>query len=92
MIDDKEAALMARLRELMPDVEVTPDFSWAGTFGVTRDTLPYIGAHPDFPKSLFVLGYGGNGITFSALAMKVISDAIAGRPNKFLDYFRFNRY
>lgn len=91
VIDKKESALLARLKDLMPGLEVTPDFSWAGTFGVTRDTLPYIGAHPDFPKSFFVLGYGGNGITFSALAMKVISDAIAGRPNRFLDYFRFNR-
>jgi glycine/D-amino acid oxidase-like deaminating enzyme len=92
VIDKKETALLARLKALMPDLEITPDFSWAGTFGVTRDSLPYMGAHPDFPRSLFVLGYGGNGITFSALAMKVISDAICGRKNRFLDYFRFNRY
>ncbi len=92
MIEQKEIALMDQLADLMPELHITPDFSWSGTFGVTRDTLPYMGSHPDFPKSLFVLGYGGNGITFSVMAMKVISDAIAGRQNRFLDYFRFNRY
>jgi glycine/D-amino acid oxidase-like deaminating enzyme len=91
-IEEKEGELLQGIKETMPGVEITPDFSWAGTFGVTRDSLPYIGPHEDFPHSFFVLGYGGNGITFSVLAMKVISDAIAGRQNRFLDYFRFNRY
>lgn len=91
LIDKKEGALLKRIRAVLPDVELFPDFSWAGTFGLTPDALPYVGPHKDFPRSLFVLGYGGNGITFSVLSMKVISDAVAGRPNKFLDYLKFNR-
>jgi glycine/D-amino acid oxidase-like deaminating enzyme len=90
-IEEKEAALICRLREFFPGLPFVPDFSWAGTFGVTPDSLPYIGAHKDFPRSFFVLGYGGNGITFSVLAMKMISDAVAGRPNKFLEYLKFKR-
>jgi glycine/D-amino acid oxidase-like deaminating enzyme len=90
-IDKKETALIRQLRDLAPGLHFVPDFTWAGTFGVTPDSLPYIGAHEDYPGSFFVLGYGGNGITFSVLAMGVISDAIAGRANRFLDYFRFKR-
>jgi glycine/D-amino acid oxidase-like deaminating enzyme len=35
-----------------------------GYFGETKDGLPYIGKHPNFPSAYFVLGFG-NGITFS---------------------------
>jgi len=91
IIEGKGMALTALLSELMPTVAFTPDFCWAGTFGATKDALPYIGPHPDFPRSYFVLGFGGNGITFSIMGMKIISDALAGRSNKFLDYFKFER-
>jgi glycine/D-amino acid oxidase-like deaminating enzyme len=91
LIDKKEMALMKQFKSLMPELEIIPDFTWAGTFGVTKDALPYIGPHPDFPNSYFVLGFGGNGITFSVMAMGIISDAMAGRDNKFLKYFRFGR-
>jgi glycine/D-amino acid oxidase-like deaminating enzyme len=91
LIDKKERLLLKSVKELLPDVNLIPDFSWAGTFGATKDGLPYIGSHPDFPNSSFVLGFGGNGITFSVMGMSIISDALAGRPNKFLQHFRFQR-
>lgn len=91
LIDIKEGALVKQLRELMPDLAIIPDFSWAGTFGVTKDALPYIGPHPDYPNCYFVLGFGGNGITFSVMGMEILADAVAGRQNKFLHYFRFGR-
>jgi glycine/D-amino acid oxidase-like deaminating enzyme len=91
LIDKKELALVKQLKHLLPNLDIIPDFTWAGTFGVTKDSLPYIGPHPDYPNSYFVLGFGGNGITFSVMAMEILSDALAGRKNKFLDYFRFQR-
>jgi glycine/D-amino acid oxidase-like deaminating enzyme len=91
IIEKKALDLQAMLSELMPTLEIIPDFCWAGTYGVTKDALPYIGSHPDFPKSYFVLGFGGNGITFSIMGMNIISDALSGRSNKFLDYFKFER-
>ena len=90
-IEKKEQRLMAKFKKLIPAMDIIPDFTWAGTFGITKDALPYIGAHPDYPNSYFVLGFGGNGITFSIMGMDILSDAIAGRENKFLHYFRFNR-
>lgn len=91
LIDKKEQELIKQLKELIPDLTIIPDFTWAGTFGVTKDALPYIGPHPEYPNSYFVLGFGGNGITFSVMGMQILSDALSGRPNKFLDYFRFGR-
>lgn len=91
LIDKKEKFLLESVRKLLPALTLIPDFSWAGTFGVTKDTLPYIGPHPDYPNSYFVLGFGGNGITFSVMGMKIISDALASRPNKFLTYFSLTR-
>jgi glycine/D-amino acid oxidase-like deaminating enzyme len=91
IIEEKGMELKTLLSELMPTVAFTPDFCWAGTYGVTKDGLPYIGPHPDFPRSYFILGFGGNGITFSIMGMKIISDALAGKSNKFLEYFKFER-
>jgi glycine/D-amino acid oxidase-like deaminating enzyme len=91
LIEKKENVLLKKAIQLMPSLKLIPDFTWAGTFGVTKDALPFIGADPDHANSYFVLGFGGNGITFSVMGMKIISDALAGKHNKFLEYFRFNR-
>jgi glycine/D-amino acid oxidase-like deaminating enzyme len=91
LIEKKELALVAKFQQQMPDIPFVADFSWAGTFGATKDTLPYIGAHPDFRNSYFMLGFGGNGITFSIMGMEILSDVVAGRPNRFLEYFKFKR-
>jgi glycine/D-amino acid oxidase-like deaminating enzyme len=91
IVEQKAGELTKMLSELMPTVDIIPDFCWAGTYGVTRDALPYIGSHPDFPRSYFILGFGGNGITFSIMGMKIISDALSGRSNRFLEYFKFER-
>jgi glycine/D-amino acid oxidase-like deaminating enzyme len=91
LIDRKEECLLACARSLLPDSDIVADFAWAGTFGVTKDSLPYIGAHEDYPGCFFVLGFGGNGKTFSVMGMNIISDAIAGRDNRFLHYYSFDR-
>ena len=83
--------LAKRLEQLLPTVPTQVAFSWAGTFGQTKDGLPYIGANPDFPHGLFALGYGGNGITFSVIAAGIIRDLVSGTPNADAEIFRFNR-
>lgn len=91
LIDKKENFLVEKMKKIIPNLTLTPDFTWAGTFGVTKDSLPYIGPHPDYPNSYFILGFGGNGITFSIMGMKILSDALRGQPNRFLEYYRFGR-
>lgn len=89
--EKKSKKLMKKLQRLMPGVSFTEDFSWAGTFGSTKDGLPYIGKHHKFPGALFVLGFGGNGITFSIQGMKLIPDLLYGNANELLHYYRFGR-
>lgn len=91
LIESKEKFLVECAQKLLPGLMLIPDFAWAGTFGVTKDALPFIGSHIDHPNSYFVLGFGGNGITFSVMGMKIISDALSGKHNKFLEYYSFNR-
>ena len=91
LIEKKEMDLVAKFQKQMPGIPFVADFSWAGTFGATKDSLPYVGAHPDFRNSYFMLGFGGNGITFSIMGMEILSDAVAGKPNRFLEYFKFRR-
>ena len=91
LLPRKTERLLERFRGLFPDVELRVAFSWCGAFGETKDGLPYIGAHPDWPSASFALGYGGNGITFSLLAAEIIRDALLDRPNPNADLFRFDR-
>lgn len=87
----KAKKLIKRLKEMMPDFEFIEDFSWGGSFGTTRDGLPYIGKSPEFEKALFVLAYGGNGIVFSVQAMKIITDLLRGKENSLSKHYRFGR-
>lgn len=91
LISYKTAQLEKKLTKLMPDYNFKTDYSWSGTFVETKDGLPYIGEHSDFRNALFVLGFGGNGITFSVIGMKIISDLLKDKKNKLAHHFRFGR-
>ena len=89
--EHKADSLQKRLKELLPDITFYEDISWAGTFGSTKDGLPYIGQSPEYQNALFVLGFGGNGITFSIQAMEIIVDLLEGKSNELSKYYRFGR-
>jgi glycine/D-amino acid oxidase-like deaminating enzyme len=76
----KTRALAASMAKRLPELtDVDVAFSWAGTFAETPDGLAYIGSHSKFPLCQFALGFGGNGITYSALAAEYIADNIEGK-------------
>lgn len=91
MLDEKSKKLAKYLSKVLPDYDFRTDFVWAGTFGETKDGLPYIGEHPNFASSYFVLGFGGNGITFSVVGMDLISKMLNGEKPELAEYFRFRR-
>ncbi|HFK5545272.1 TPA: NAD(P)/FAD-dependent oxidoreductase [Elizabethkingia anophelis] len=91
LITDKEQKLLRSFHNYLPLTEFQSDFAWAGTFGTTKDGLPYIGEHKDFPNSYFVLGFGGNGITFSVVGMEMVSSWLKGEKHKLTEWFRFHR-
>jgi glycine/D-amino acid oxidase-like deaminating enzyme len=90
LIGAKTEVLKKRFEEMF-GVEIEVECAWAGTFGETKDGLPYIGPHRQFPSGYFALGYGGNGITFSLVAAEISRDALLGRRNEDERIFRFDR-
>lgn len=80
-----------RLEQLFPALPIQTAFVWAGTFGVSPDSLPYIGPDRSCPRSLFALGYGANGITFGAVAAQILLDLCLGRDNPDAELFRLDR-
>lgn len=91
LISRKTKQLVSDFHKIFPDIELIPEFSWAGTFGSTKDGLPYIGPYSKMPHSYFALGFGGNGITFSTVAARLLSDIFAGRESPDLELFSFDR-
>jgi len=91
MISAKAKQLQRSFCKLFPWLDFKTDFQWAGTFSSTKDGLPYIGSIPERPHTFFALGFGGNGITFSQIAARIIADEINGRRNMNRDLFSFNR-
>jgi glycine/D-amino acid oxidase-like deaminating enzyme len=88
---DRTRRLEKQIRKWLPGVETQTAFTWAGTFGETRDGLPYIGPMPDCPQALYALGYGANGITFGAIAARIVTDLCMGRRNDDVELFRLDR-
>lgn len=91
LLKRKTKQLTNDVNKLFPKLNFIPEFSWAGTFGSTKDGLPYIGSYKEKPNSYFALGFGGNGITFSVIAAQIIRDLIKGKENKDAELFSFNR-
>lgn len=87
----KTLRLEKKLAKLFPERTLKREFAWCGTFGSTKDGLPYIDRHPEHDRLWFALGMGGNGITFSVTAAEIIRDAILGRPNSDAELFGFER-
>jgi glycine/D-amino acid oxidase-like deaminating enzyme len=91
LYEKKAAQLCKDIGQVFPKIEFKPEFSWSGTFGKTRDSLPYIGKYPKTPFVYYALGFGGNGITFSQIAAEMIRDMILGRLNADAEIFSFER-
>lgn len=91
LLKKKALKLKKTVEKLLPKYDFRVDFGWAGTFGETNDGLPYIGKHPDFKNAFFVLGFGGNGITFSVIGMDMVSQMLKGNVHELSKYFKFGR-
>jgi glycine/D-amino acid oxidase-like deaminating enzyme len=87
----KTQALLAKLRALLPLAEPTLGLAWSGAFGQTGDGLPLIGRVPGQPRMLAAYGYGGNGITFSFLASRMIGALIGGAEAPWFRHFAIDR-
>jgi len=91
LLEQKSKKLRKSFMKIFPNKDFIIDFQWAGTFGKTSDGLPYIGEHPDFKNTYFVLGFGGNGITFSVAGMDMLSRWLRGEKHPLANFFKFGR-
>ncbi|OXA88920.1 NAD(P)/FAD-dependent oxidoreductase [Flavobacterium hercynium] len=91
LLPRKELFLMKKFQKKFPGISFKIDYSWAGTFGETKDGLPYFGKPDSHKNEHYVLGFGGNGITFSTMALNSIMDSINHKKNKDLEYYKFGR-
>ena len=90
-LNKKSTLLEKNFAKLFPGGSIKKEFAWSGVFGKTKDSLPYIGSYSKTPRTLYALGFGGNGITFSLVAAEIITDLLLERKNKDADIFSFDR-
>lgn len=88
----KKAQLLEKdFKKIFPELSIKREFEWCGTFGKTKDSLPYIGAYHRTPHTFYALGFGGNGITFSVIAAEIITALIKGQQHRDAGLFSFER-
>lgn len=89
---DATQTLREYFEELFPVLrDVGIERCWEGLFAMTPDSLPYIGPHRRYPKHAFALGYGGNGMTFAALAARILVEQWQGVASRDHQLFAFSR-
>jgi glycine/D-amino acid oxidase-like deaminating enzyme len=91
LIPEKADILARRLAALWPPASLDIEFRWSGTFDNTSDGLPLIGPVPGAKGVYAAYGYGGNGITFSFLAARLIGELIAGSTSELAADFALDR-
>ncbi|SEC28198.1 FAD-binding oxidoreductase [Rhodobacter sp. 24-YEA-8] len=86
----KKAKIIAKkLRDLTGVKIGRPACTWSAPFSVTEDGLPIIDRVPGFERAFAVMGFGGNGITFSVIGAQIIAAAIAGTLDPDAGIFRY---
>lgn len=81
LLPEKIGRIAKKLSKLVPRLDTTPEFAWAGSFGTTPTGLPIIGKIPRRSNIWSIMGYGGNGITYSRIAAELVTSAILGKKD-----------
>lgn len=68
---------MARKFPALRGIEL--DYSWWGWVDVSHDMMPRITGLPDLPGAFYAMGYGGNGVMYSAMAGRRMAQLVAGQ-------------
>lgn len=90
-LQKKTRALEKKFAALFPELAFRAKYAWTGTFADTTDGLPCIGPKKKNSRVLYALGYGGNGITFSQIAARILRDHCLARDNPDAALFGFDR-
>lgn len=88
-IGRKAKAIADKFKALTGIDLAKPAYAWGAPFGITRDGLPIIDRVPGHERVFAIMGFGGNGITFSTIAAEIVSAAIAGRRDPDASLFAY---
>ncbi|MHB8566652.1 MAG: NAD(P)/FAD-dependent oxidoreductase [Nitrososphaerales archaeon] len=69
-----KAAMLRKIREMFPKLDLELGYAWAGTFGETEDSLPHISEVNGYSNAYFALCYGTKGTNFAVIASEIICD------------------
>lgn len=82
--------LESHIRSHFPVKEIA--YRWSSQYFEPVDGLPYIGHMPTQPGRILVAsGFGGNGMTYSGVAARLLADTILGKENPYKEVFDANR-
>lgn len=84
----KREILTDKLQRLLPHIEFEFDYGWAGAFGESATGLPSIGPIAGMDHAWAVMGFGGNGITYSVIASQIVAAEIRGKQDPDADLYR----
>ena len=87
-LERKCETIAGKLRRLLPGVDFEVDYAWAGAFGERATGLPQIGPVDGMDHVHAVMGFGGNGITYSVIASEVVARAIRDEVDPDADLYR----
>ncbi|MDH7795542.1 MULTISPECIES: FAD-binding oxidoreductase [unclassified Beijerinckia] len=90
LLQTKVARIARGVGRLFPDLDMQPAYAWTGSFGTTATGLPSIGAIPGLKNCWAILGFGGNGITYSRIASEIMRAHLTGRADPDADLYAFS--
>lgn len=86
----RKAGTIAEKLRHMTGVDIgTPAYTWSAPFSVTDDGLPIVDRVPGYDRVFAVMGFGGNGITFSKIGAEIVAAALAGKVDPDAEIFRY---
>lgn len=91
LMDTKISIIESKLKQMFPHVDARAQYRWCGSFGTSKTGTPSIGPIPKMKNCYAVMGFGGNGITFSMMAAQMMRGMICGNGDPDLDLVSFNR-
>lgn len=80
--DDIAALVRPRMLHVYPQLrDVTIEYAWRGTVGITVTRMPHFGKLSD--ATFFAHGYSGQGVALSVIGGKLLAEAALGHPERF---------
>lgn len=90
--NDKYKRLTNSMNKLFNNTDNIPiEYAFSTTFVNTKDNLPIIDEMPNMPNCFCNLGFGTNGIIYSAIGANMLKNAVNGLYTKDMNMFKINR-